>query len=418
MALPLTLSIAVAYLTSRKRQTTISVFGAAMGAGFFIAVAAMLQGFQNYFLDKVISSSPHVIMKDEYRTAPKQPVELRFGDSTIMLEGLKPKEELRGIRGGDRIASEIAGLPGVHVSAVLRGQALLRYGGKDVAASLVGITPHREARVSNLEENMVKGELSKLQTNSNGIILGSGIADNLGAKLGAKLTVVSPQGVRLVMKVEGITRTGITAIDYSEAYILLEKSQILQKRNNRVNLIKMRLDDANDANAIAEQLEARYGYRTEGWEETNENVFSLFRMQNAIMYSVVTAILIVSGFGIFNIISTVVNEKTRDIAILKSMGFGRRDIERIFLMQGIIVGIVGTIVGWMLGYALTNALEHIPVTMKKEGFIEVEHMLLYRSYMHYVISGILVVISATVSSLLPARKAARLNPVDIIRGAA
>jgi lipoprotein-releasing system permease protein len=418
MALPLTLSIATAYLMVRKRQTIISVFGVAMGVGFFIAVIAMMQGFQNYFITKVLDVAPHVIMKDEFRTAPKQPVYGAYPDAVIQLDGLKPKDEQRGILGGDRITREIAKLPGVKVAPSLRGQVLLHYGGKDLAATLVGIIPSQEVHISNIEEDMAEGSLSKLYTNRNGIILGAGLAKNLGARLGSKISVVSPEGVGLIMKVEGIVRTGITDVDYSQSYTLLQKSQVLQKRDNRINLIKMRVRDINTAGDLATQLEARYGYRTEGWEETNENVFSLFRMQNLIMYSVVTAILIVAGFGIFNIITTVVNEKVRDIAILKSMGFGRRDIEYVFLWQGLIVGALGAVAGWGLGYALMGGMEQIPMSMGDEGFVVVEHIMLYRSYSHYIISGLLAITSASLASLIPARKAAALNPVDIIRSAA
>ena len=418
MALPLTLSIATAYLFARKRQTIISVLGVAMGVGFFIAVIAMMQGFQNYFVSKVLDVAPHVIMKDEFRTSPKQPVAARYPDAVIQLDGLKPKDEQRGILGGERIVREIAKLPGVSVSPALRGQVLLHYGGKDLAATLVGIVPQQEVRTSNIEKDMAEGSLSDLQTNRNGIILGAGLAKNLGARLGSNISVVSPEGVGLIMKVEGIVRTGITEVDYSQSYALLEKSQILQKRDNRINLIKIRLADLTHSAGLAAQLESRYGYRTEGWEETNENIFSLFRMQNIIMYSVVTAILVVAGFGIFNIITTVVNEKVRDIAILKSMGFGKRSIELIFLWQGLIVGVCGAVAGWGLGYLLMGAMEKIPMSMGKESFIVVEHMMLYRSWSHYIISGSLAVTSASISALLPARKAAALNPVDIIRGAA
>lgn len=419
MALPLPLSLAIAYLTNRRRQTVISITGVAMGVGFFIAVSAMMQGFHQYFIDKIIHVAPHVVMKDEFRTPERQPLAARYPHDMLVLSGVKPKDERRGIRGGERIAKGIARIPGISsVSPVLRGQVFLHYGGKDLAVNMMGIDLAAEARTSNIEKDMVEGALNNLNTNSNGIIIGFGTASNLGAKLGSKLTVVSPQNVTLVMKVEGITRTGITELDYGQAYALLEKSQILQKRDNRINLIKMRLADVNQAAAIATQLEARYGWRTEGWQETNENIFSLFRLEEVIMQSVVTAILIVAGFGIFNIITTVVHEKERDIAILRSMGLSRRDIELIFLFQGIIVGILGTLLGWMLGWLLMWLLEQVPINMTKELFMEIQHMILYRTPWHYITSGILAIIAASVSALLPARRAARLRPVDIIRSAA
>lgn len=416
--MPLTLSIAIAYLLNRKRQTIISILGVAMGVGFFIAVSAMMQGFQTYFINQVIDITPHMIMKDEFRESPKQPVSLLYPDSVAEIKGLKPKEELRGIRGGDRVAKELSRIPGIVVAPALRGQIFLRYGSRDISANLIGIDPVLEAKASNIQKDMTAGSLNSLLTNSNGIILGAGLAEKLGARLGSKVTVVSPQGVIMIMKVVGLTRTGITSIDYTEAYALLKKSQILQKRDNRINLIKMRMKDVNKAEEMAAKIEAKYGYRTEGWQETNENVFSLFKVQNIIMYSVVTAIMVVAGFGIFNIISTVVNEKTRDIAILKSMGFGVVDIEYIFLMQGIIVGLVGTFSGWLLGYLLTEALASIPFEMGDKGVIAAKTLVVYRSFTHYVLSGTLAIISASISALLPARKAARLKPVDIIRSAA
>lgn len=418
MALPLPLSLAIAYLAGRRRQTIISTTGVAMGVGFFIAVTAMMQGFHQYFIDKIIHVAPHVVMKDEFRTSTQQPLTTRYPESMVVLSGVKPQDERRGIRGGERIAKEIGRMPGVNVSPVLSGQVFLRYGGKDMAVNMLGIEPALEARASNIEKDMIQGVLSNLSTNSNGIIIGAGLARNLGAKLGSKLTVVSPQGVTLVMKVEGITRTGITELDYGQAYALLEKAQILQKRDRRINVIKMRLADVDQATVFAAQLEARYGWRTEGWQETNENIFSLFKLEEIIMQSVVSAILIVAGFGIFNIITTVVHEKERDIAILKSMGLSRHDVEAVFVLQGVIVGVAGTVVGWGLGWVLMRLLETIPINMTEEVFMEIEHMMLYHTPRHYIVSGILAVIAASVSAYLPARRAAALRPVEIIRGAA
>ncbi len=414
----LEVSIALSYLRTRKRQTILSMLGVAMGVGFFITVNSMMQGFQEYFISKIVDVAPHVLMKDEFREPPRQAASLRWPGAEIEYRGIKPREELRGIRNGARIVQDLQRIPGITVAPVLRGQAFLRYGGKDVSASIIGIDPEAEKRVSTLEKDLVQGSLDALLTNSNGIILGAGLAKNAGARLGSKLTVVSPQGVIMIMKVVGISRTGITTMDYSEAYVLLKKAQILEKRDNRINLIKMKLADINRSNALAAELEARYGWRTEGWEETNENVFGLFKVQNLIMYSVVGAILIVAGFGIFNIITTVVNEKVKDIAILKSMGFGRGDVERIFILQGLIVGLAGTLVGWVLGWLMMQGLSTVPLDLGDRGIIVTSHVPLHRTPWHYIYAAAFAIFSATLSSLLPARKAAGLKPVDIIRGAA
>ncbi|MDA1107459.1 MAG: ABC transporter permease [Proteobacteria bacterium] len=412
----LPLEIALTHLRNRKRQTLVSVLGVAMGVGFFIAMAALMQGFHVYFVSKVIDVWPHVVIKDEYRSAPLQPAQRLFSDGVVMLRGLKPRDELRGIKDA---ATEIAALnrrSDLTAAPTLRAQVFLRYGSKDVSATLVGIEPEQERRVSHLENDLIAGNLNALHTAANGIILGDGVAKKAGAVMNDTLSVTSPAGVILKMKVVGIFRTGITPIDNLESYALLKKVQILQDRPNVINQIRIRLSDVNQAHSIAKSIEARLGYRTESWEETYENILSIFVIQNGIMYSTVSAILIVAAFGIFNIISTVVHEKTRDIGILKSIGFEERDIRHIFLIEGLLVGLVGTLLGWALGYGLTRMLGAIRI--HNEGFITAEGFILHYTIIHYLIAGGFAILSATFAAWLPARKAARLNPVDIIRGAA
>jgi lipoprotein-releasing system permease protein len=174
----------------------------------------------------------------------------------------------------------------------------------------------------------------------------------------------------------------------------------------------------NQAEPLARRIEERVRYRTESWEETNSNVLSLFVMQNSIMYSVVGAIMLVAAFGIYNIISTVVHEKTRDIAILKSLGFGEGDIQAIFLAEGVIVGILGGFVGAFVGLGLIELLAQIrfgnagTMMAGRGGFI------LARETWPYVAGAIFALVASAVAALIPARRAARLNPVDIVRGAA
>jgi lipoprotein-releasing system permease protein len=191
---------------------------------------------------------------------------------------------------------------------------------------------------------------------------------------------------------------------------------LLQDRANVVNQIRIRLRDIDQAAALARSLETRYGYRTESWEETNKNVLGIFVIQNGIMYSTVSAILIVAAFGIFNIITTVIHEKERDIAILKSIGFEEGAIRGIFLLEGAVVGVVGTLIGWALGYGLTELLASVRFNV--EGFVKTEGFVLYYSFRHYLIAGLFAMIASLVASYLPARKAAAVNPVDIIRGGA
>ncbi len=412
----LILDIAVTHLVHRKRQTLVSVLGVAMGVGFFIAMAAMMQGFQRYFVAKTIDVSPHIIIKDEYRTPPPQPVEQYYRAGAIRLLNVQPRDERRGIKNGMAVVDAIARQPDVAVAPTLAGQIFLRYGTKDVSATLYGIEPEKERRVTYLEQDLIAGSLNGLYTTANGIILGSGLADKVGAATGDTLSIISPAGVILKMKVVGVFRSGVTAKDNYESFALLKKAQILQDRANVVNQIRIRLRDIDQAAALARSLETRYGYRTESWEETNKNVLGIFVIQNGIMYSTVSAILIVAAFGIFNIITTVIHEKERDIAILKSIGFEEGAIRGIFLLEGAVVGVVGTLIGWALGYGLTELLASVRFNV--EGFVKTEGFVLYYSFRHYLIAGLFAMIASLAASYLPARKAAAVNPVDIIRGGA
>ncbi|MEY4591653.1 MAG: hypothetical protein RIR18_548 [Pseudomonadota bacterium] len=411
----LTLPIALAHLRHRKRQTFVSVAGVALGVGFFIGMAALMSGFQMYFISKVIDTWPHVIIKDEFRDPAPQPLMLVFPEGAVRLHSLKPRDEIKGIRNAQEIMASFVGSP-YAVAPTLRTQAFFRYGAREIAATMVGIDPKLEVKVTQLAQDIIAGRIEALNTTANGIILGEGLAKKLGVSLGNMLSVTSPMGAVLKMKVVAIFSTGVTAIDNFESYALLKKAQVLAGRTNVINQIRVRLPDVSVARETARQFEDRFGYKAESWEESYSNVLGLFKIQNGIMYSSVGAILIVAAFGIFNIISTVINEKRRDIAILKSIGLTESDITRIFLVQGLMLGVAGTVLGWGVGFGITELLSSIRFDM--EGFIRSQGFILNRGWPPYFIAAGFALVASTVAAYLPARKAARIDPVEIIRGAA
>jgi lipoprotein-releasing system permease protein len=410
----LLLGIGLSHLGRRRRQTAVSIAGIMMGVAAYLVISSMMLGFQNDFIRRIIDVSPHVTMLDEYRSPPLQPAVRTFPEAAVEIVGLRPKQELRGLRNPGKLLAEIQAMPGVQAAPALRGQAILRFGSTDVSATIIGVEPELEARVSNIERDLTAGSLAALKTTANGVILGVGLARKLGIAMHDTVNVVSPTGVVLRMKVAGLLRTGITNIDSFQAYILLKKVQVLLGRANVVNRINLRLADVTRAREVAGRLESLNAYRTESWEEANEEVLGLFIVQRAIMFSVISAILIVAGFGIFNIISTVIHEKARDIAILKSVGFLERDLRRIFLVEGVIVGAAGALLGWALGYAIISALAQVRFSM--DLIATIEGFVLERWWGHYAISGVMAVAVASIAAWLPARHAADLDPVEILRG--
>jgi lipoprotein-releasing system permease protein len=414
--MPLVLSIALTHLRARTRQSLVSLLGVATGVGFSIAMAALMQGSQLDFINKIIDATPHITIKDEFREADEQPAERRFATGAVAVEGAKPTEEVRGIKGARQKLAQLEELPDLAVSPVLRGQVVIRYFGKDEAAAIAGIEPERHVRVSQLAEDIREGRLEDLHTAANGLVMGDGLARKLAVKLGDTVTVSSPVGVVFKMKVVALFHTGVISLDEGEVYALLKKVQVLQDRPNVINRLLVKTGDVYGAFAQAREFEARFGYRAESWDEANQDILEALQIRNVIMYTVVAAILLVAGMGIFNVVSTITFEKLRDIAILKSIGFSERDIRWIFVLQGLIAGSVGSILGWGLGFGLCRIMSNIE--FKVRFATEITQLPLYYSPWHYAIATVFAMTAAGLAAYFPARRAARVDPVDIIRGAA
>jgi lipoprotein-releasing system permease protein len=271
-------------------------------------------------------------------------------------------------------------------------------------------------QVSTLERKIVRGSLDALAANPNGMIVGQGLVTRFGLRLGGNIDVATPDGAIRTMKVVGIFRTGNASYDENQTFVALKRAQVLLNRPNRVNRIVLQLDDPYRARDVAAIIEAHVGYKSVSWLEASEDLMSVLLIRNIIMYSVVSAILVVASFGIYNTISTIVIEKTRDIAILKSMGFQARDVRRIFVLEGAIVGLLGSLLGFALGLALMWAL--VQVELKPPGVSELVRLPIYRGVEQFVVAAAFALASSIGAAFLPARRAGRLQPVDILRGAA
>ncbi len=411
-----TLSIAFAQLMNRRRQTLVSMLGVALGVGFFIATSSIMSGSEQDFVQRLVNNAPHITIKDEFRNPTTQPVFIAFRHGAISLVRTKPREYLRGIKNYSAKVEELSQRPGVIAEAALTGQVIVRFANKDVSASVAGIDPDKEKYLTQVESDMRQGSLERLRTTADGIVIGTGITDKIGLKMDDLATVISPTGLVKRMKVVGVFHVGNLLLDTGQVYVLLKNAQVLLDKPFIANQIRIKIPNPDDAETFAAQLEARWGYRSESWQEVNRDILGLFVIRNAITYSIVSAIMVVAAFGIFNIISTVVMEKRRDIAIMMSMGFRARDIEAVFLIQGVLVGLLGMAIGWSIGYGLLELLSlvkfNVPGVTERQGFV------LDRSFRPFAIGGIFALAAAIAAAWYPARKAAQVRPVDIIRGAA
>lgn len=411
----LRLDVAVAHLTSRRRQTVVSLSGVVLGVAFFLATSSLMRGSEKDFLRRLVDNSAHITVSDEYRAPREQPAALRWAGGAIGISNVKPQTETRGIRGYRQKLEAVESLPGVRVAPVLTGSAALTFAGRQEGVVFSGVVPETMKGVSTIDEKIIEGSLDALAANPSGIVIGKGLADKFNLGLGRTVTVSTPDSPARPMKVVGVFRTGIASYDETQTFVLLKRAQVMLDRPNRVNRFIIQLEDAHAARDTAARIERAIGYKAVSWQEASEDIVTVLTIRNIIMYSVVSAILVVASFGIYNTLSTIVMEKTRDIAILKSMGFHARDVRAIFLMEGFIVGAIGSVFGIALGMGLMKLLAGVAI--KPPGATEIIYLPVWWGAEQYLMAAAFALASCLVAAYLPARRAGRVHPVDILRGA-
>jgi lipoprotein-releasing system permease protein len=406
--------IALKHLLARKRQSFVSLLGIILGVAFFLAISSIMQGSEEDFIKRLVDNSPHITISDEYRNPRIQPAEKLFQDGAIALHNVKPLTETRGIRGYEKVLASLRAMNGVVASPVLVGDGIITYAGQEKNITLNGMIPEEIDSVSTIRDYMVEGSLERLFGNPDGILVGVTLVQNLSLTLNDTITIVAQNGEVRRFKIVGIFKTGRSGYDRGQAFVNLKRVQSLLDRPNRINSILIKLADPQTALDKSKDIEKVIGYKAESWQEQSEDLMNTLSIRNKIMYTVVSAVLIVAAFGIYNVISTVVMEKHRDIAILKSIGFQSSDIRRIFLIQGVLLGIAGNLLGLPLGILFMKGMSQI--RFKPPGSSDVISMPISWGWEQFAIAALFAVSAAIMAAYLPARKGAKLLPVDVLRG--
>ncbi len=409
--------IALTHLFSKKRQTIVAMLGVTFGIAIFIFQAGLMSGFQTTFIEQTVNTTANIRIYNE--SNQNGPSIISQADTSMhkwfVVNNQKPKDEQPKVKNGYQIISILEKDPDVEgVSPFLGSQAIFKLGVAQQSGRVSGVDIVKENVLFGVEKNMTQGSIISLQTIPNGIILGSGLAELLGADMNDNMTVISPKGVQLEMKVVGINRTGLTEVDKTRAYINIRNAQkLLQVDGSYITDINIKLKNIDKAEELAKKYERKFGFRSLDWKEANANIFGIFKIQNLITYLIIASILIVSGFGIFNILMMIIYEKMGDIAILKAIGFKDRDIRKIFLTESLIIGFIGGLLGLLLGFTLQKIIGNIKMDIK--GFISMEYLKFNSSPGFFIFAYIFALVVTAVAGYIPARKAARIDPIDIIR---
>jgi lipoprotein-releasing system permease protein len=412
MAANLILNIAWTHVTTRVRQTLVGMAGVAMGVGFTIMMAGLMEGSQIDFLRQLVDTMPHVTVQDERRTAPEQPADREYG--AVQMSSVANVNSRPGIRYPESVMASLRSwIPG-DVAPQVKTTAIIDHGGR-IGVTLVGIDPRQEIKVSKLVSQMREGQISDLQRAPNAIIIGQALAEKLAVKTGDTVNLIGGQGTQVSSAVVGIFRSGLKRVDEGQIYTLIGTAQLMMGQSGVVNELRLRLNDPVSADMIAKRVEGQTGYKSVSWQEANSDLLSSFAVRDFIVLTVMGAMLLTSSFATYNIISTITNEKRQDIAIMKSLGMREVSVRRIFIIEAAIIGVVGILFGWIIGYLLCFSWSQITIYNTLTG--TTVPISIYYSPVHYIVAGGISLVCCTGAAFFPARKATRVHPVEIIRGA-
>lgn len=419
MKLPVNIEIMKNHLLSRKRQTIVAMLGVTFGIGMFILMMSFMKGMNDFFEDIMLSVTPDIRIYNDYKTDYSSSIVKQFlskeEESLILVHHPRPKQINLNLKNAHGIIEDLKKNEEVQVvSPLVSAQILFNYGPVQLGAMADGVEIDEEDRLFGLSAKMASGRPGNLLTTDNGILLGYKLADKLNVRVGDMLTATAPSGTQLRFRVVGTFKFGISSVDEFKAYVdITSMQQLLGKGRDYVTDIRLKLKDMDKAAGLAPVLAKRYGYKAEDWAMVNASVKAGNRIRDTFTYVLSFTLLLIAGFGIYNIMNMVIIGKMKDIAILKASGFAKKDIVQIFLSQSLLIGLFGAIAGLLLGFGLSYALSKVP--WPEDEWIIITHFPVNFDPLYYVVGLIFGLLTTGMAGLLPALKASRVDPVAILR---
>jgi lipoprotein-releasing system permease protein len=405
------LYIALRFLMHRKRALLLSLSGVVFGVGIFICTQAQTQGFAQHFINSTVGSNGALVVRSRFRPRyPSLVVPSRSSKPTpalrLQFEGITNANEIM------RVSRQFSNV--VSCSPVLRGTLSARAGFQNATVDFFGIDPALHAHTTDILQQLIAGKYDDFRNNTTSLIIGSRLAEYLGVQTGDTMQVLSPSGEYWRFTVAGIARAGVGSIDATRVYAHARVAQTLLQRPFGASMIIYKLRNPDRAPALAKHFENLFQHSAESWQDREESTLQLFLTLRASAAITVSLIILLAGFGIFNVLTMSVLSKVKEIAILRSMGYRRIDISAIFLWQGALIAAAGSLLGCVLGAVLTWMIGRIPIRIR--GLLYADHFLVSWDWRHYIWATLLAVIAVFIASYVPARRAALLAPVATLRG--
>jgi lipoprotein-releasing system permease protein len=443
----LAMDIAVTHLVTKKKQSLVAMLGVLFGISMFLVMISFMTGVNRFLEDLAMDNTPDIHIYN--------PVEIKRGsiigqaDSAVRSAGSvnpggpashnapgtgpastagnsappwyivlhqRPQNDLPKIKNAQFISEGLEKMPEVMgVAPQVTSQVFFNNGPVQIQGEISGIDVRKQERLFGLDKKMDEGSLDDLLKGNDVIVMGSGLAAKVSAHPGDQVSVTTPEGYNLVLKVVGIFSFGITTFDDTKSYTTLATVQkILQHDPSYITDLNVKLKNMRLSASLATQLQEQLpGLRVEGWEAANQSILAGEKIRDIMTAVVSFTMLLVAGFGIYNIMNMNIINKMKDIAILKATGFQGKDITAIFLFQSLIIGLLGGILGLLVGYVFCFLLSITP--FPAGSFIRISTYPVSFDPLYYILGILFGFLTTLFAGFFPALKASKIDPVSILR---
>jgi lipoprotein-releasing system permease protein len=413
----LLVQISRALMLARWKQTLVAAFGVLFSIAMFITLLGFMNGLNAMLDGLILNRTPHVRLYNEVKSR-EQPID-KFIDSNKsynFISSVKPSLVRKEIYNSNSIIESIKKDPRVEgVAPKVIAQVFFTIGAIELTGVVNGIDPEAESNLFHFSEYVTTGNYQDLYNVPNSIILGKGLADKLMASIDDQVYITTAQGERFALKVVGYFQSGIADLDKVNSYASIQTTQkILVKNSNYLSDIQVKLKDLNQAPFVAKEYAQKYEVDAEDIQTANAQFETGSDVRSIISYAVGITLLIVAGFGIYNILNMMIYEKMDTIAILKATGFSGSDVKNIFLIVALSIGVVGGAGGLLFGLGLSMIIDQIPFITAALPTITTFPIDYNPKY--YIIASTFALVTTYLAGFFPARKASFVDPVVIIRG--
>jgi lipoprotein-releasing system permease protein len=410
--------ISTSLLMARWKQTLVAAIGVTFSITMFIGLLSFMAGLNGLLDGLMMNRTAHIRLYNDIQASKYQPVDLseQYKGRHNFVASIKPKNELLEIRNNGAIFNTLRKDPRVlGVAPKIIAQVFFNVGMINLTGIINGIDAEAENRLFFFKDYVTVGNYMDLKDIPNSIILGKGAAETMLANIGDVVQVTTGSGEQVPLKVVGYFQSGIQELDKVQSYASIATTQkLLGESSSYITDIQIKLKDMLLAPSIAKEYGQLFDVEALDIQTVNAQFETGSFIRTLISYSVGVTLLIVAGFGIYNILNMMIYEKIDTIAILKATGFSGKDVNWIFITIALSIGVFGGLLGLLFGFGLSVIIDHIP--FNTASLPTVKTYPIDYNPVFYIIGGVFSIATTYLAGYFPSRKASKIDPVIIIRG--